>query len=83
MTEKKKLDVLEKLAGVSGVVSHEPKAPKPKKSKDDLDVIFLKLDKAVVTQFRVLAAELGMSQKQLACEALNLLFLRHGKPAIA
>ena len=45
------------------------------------DVIFLRLDAAIVKQFRVLAAELDLSQKELASEALNL-FARYGKPQI-
>lgn len=78
----KKLSVLEELEGMSGVVKHEPK-PKVGKRDVDKDVIFLKLDKAVVQQFRILAAELDKSQKELGCEALNLVFARYAKPQIA
>ena len=56
---------------------------KPKKGKVAEDVIFLRLDAAIVKQFRVLAAELDLSQKELASEALNLVFARYGKPQIA
>lgn len=78
----KKLSVLEDLEGLTGVVKTEPK-PKRSKQEAEKDVIFLKLDKAVVQQFRILAAELDMSQKDLGCEALNLVFARYAKPQIA
>ena len=40
-------------------------------------------DPAAVKQLKLLAAETGISQQKLAAEALNLLFVKHGKPPIA
>jgi hypothetical protein len=38
---------------------------------------------AAYRQFGVLAAELGMDKRELLREALNDLFVKHGKPPIA
>jgi len=59
------------------------RSPQLQRTKGDDDVIFLRLDKEVVRQFRILSAELGKSQKDLGCEALNMVFARYGKPQIA
>lgn len=40
-------------------------------------------DQAVYRQFGVLAAELGVDKRELLREALNDLFVKHGKPPIA
>ena len=80
MSDKKTSIVPAGLQADSGIVKFEPKGKKPKGQED---VIFLRLDKAVVMQFRVLCAELDKSQKELGSEALNMVFARYGKPQIA
>jgi len=80
MSEKKTSVISEELQASSGIAKYVPKS---KRSKGDDEVIFLRLDKEVVRQFRILSAELGKSQKELGSEALNMVFARYGKPQIA
>ena len=80
MNDKKTSVIPAELLVSSGIVKYQPKA---KTAKGDEEVIFLRLDKEVVRQYRILSAELGKTQKELGCEALNLVFARYGKPQIA
>lgn len=54
-------------------------------SQDEMtdEVIFLKLDRTVVRQFKMLCAREGRQQKHMAGEALNWLFAKYGKARIA
>jgi hypothetical protein len=50
-----------------------------KKGKHLISGLF---DEAAYRQFTVLAAELGLHRRELLREALNDLFIKHGKPPI-
>jgi hypothetical protein len=52
----------------------------PKRGKHLISGMF---EPAVYRQFGVLAAELGIDKRELLREALNDLFVKHGKPPIA
>ncbi len=52
----------------------------PKRGKHLISGMF---EPAAYRQFGVLAAELGMDKRELLREALNDLFVKHGKPPIA
>lgn len=52
----------------------------PKRGKHLISGMF---DPPAYRQFGVLAAELGVDKRELLREALNDLFMKHGKPPIA
>jgi hypothetical protein len=52
----------------------------PKRGKHLISGMF---EQAAYRQFGVLAAELGVNKQDLLREALNDLFVKHGKPPIA
>lgn len=52
----------------------------PKRGKHLISGMF---DQAAYRQFGVLAAELGLTKQELLRQALNDLFIKHGKPPIA
>jgi hypothetical protein len=52
----------------------------PKRGKHLISGMF---EPAAYRQFGVLAAELGIDKRELLREALNDLFVKHGKPPIA
>lgn len=81
MTDRKPSVIPSVLQDVSGIAPK--KQPKPRRKVDELQGMFVRLDPAVITQFRVLCAENGKSQTEMASEALNMLFARYGKGQIA
>jgi len=56
----------------------EPK--KPKRGKHLISGMF---EEPTYRQFTTLAAELGLQRQELLREALNDIFIKHGKPPIA
>lgn len=56
----------------------EPK--KPKRGKHLISGMF---EEPTYRQFTTLAAELGLQRQELLREALNDMFIKHGKPPIA
>lgn len=66
---------------VEAVTEPEPEQPKgPKRGKHLISGLF---EPATYRQFGMLAAELGMTKQELLREALNDLFMKHGKPPVA
>lgn len=55
-------------------------AKKPKRGKHLISGMF---EEATYRQFTTLAAELGWQRQDLLREALNDVFIKHGKPPIA
>jgi len=55
-------------------------AKKPKRGKHLISGLFLE---PAYRQFTTLAAELGLQRQDLLREALNDVFVKHGKPPIA
>ena len=55
-------------------------AKKPKRGKHLISALF---EEPAYKQFTVLAAERGVQKQALLREALNDLFIKHGKPPIA
>jgi hypothetical protein len=55
-------------------------AKKPKRGKHLISGMF---EEPTYRQFTTLAAELGLQRQDLLREALNDVFLKHGKPPIA
>lgn len=60
------------------VASVEPKTPK--RGKHLISGLF---EAPTYRQFTILAAELGLQRQDLLRQALNDLFIKHGKPPIA
>lgn len=58
--------------------STEPK--KPKRGKHLISGLF---EEPTYRQFTMLAAELGLQRQDLLREALNDVFVKHGKPPVA
>ena len=56
----------------------EPK--KPKRGKHLISGMF---EEVIYRQFTTLAAELGLQRQELLREALNDVFVKHGKPPLA
>ena len=63
---------------VTPALRTEPK--KPKRGKHLISGLF---EETTYRQFTTLAAELGLQRQDLLREALNDLFIKHGKPDIA
>jgi hypothetical protein len=57
--------------------------PAPKKPKRGKHLISGMFEEPTYRQFTTLAAELGLQRQDLLREALNDVFLKHGKPPIA
>ena len=57
-----------------------PDAKKPKRGKHLISGLF---EEPTYRQFTMLAAELGLQRQDLLREALNDVFVKHGKPPIA
>jgi len=57
--------------------------PEPKKPKRGKHLISGMFEEPTYRQFTTLAAELGLQRQDLLREALNDVFLKHGKPPIA
>lgn len=55
-------------------------AKKPKRGKHLISGLF---EEPTYRQFTTLAAELGLQRQELLREALNDVFIKHGKPPIA
>lgn len=55
-------------------------AKKPKRGKHLISGLF---EEPTYRQFTMLAAELGLQRQDLLREALNDVFIKHGKPPIA
>jgi hypothetical protein len=55
-------------------------AKKPKRGKHLISAMF---EEPTYRQFTTLAAELGLQRQDLLREALNDVFVKHGKPPIA
>ena len=55
-------------------------AKKPKRGKHLISAMF---EEPTYRQFTTLAAELGLHRQDLLREALNDIFIKHGKPPIA
>ena len=57
-----------------------PEVKKPKRGKHLISAMF---EEPTYRQFTTLAAELGLQRQDLLREALNDVFIKHGKPPIA
>jgi len=57
-----------------------PDSKKPKRGKHLISGMF---EEPTYRQFTILAAELGLQRQDLLREALNDIFVKHGKPPIA
>ena len=55
----------------------------PKKPKSGKHLISSLFEEPTYRQFTILAAELGLLRQDLLREALNDVFVKHGKPPIA
>jgi hypothetical protein len=62
--------------------SSQPSSPLPP-SRRGTKGLLTHHDPAVVHQLKLLAVERGTSQQRLVAEALNMLFVKHGKGPIA
>jgi hypothetical protein len=67
----------------TGATPAEPPATEAKKTKRGKRLISGLFDEPTYRQFTTLAAELGMLRQNLLREALNDLFVKHGKGPIA
>jgi hypothetical protein len=65
---------------VQPAMSSTPEPKKPKRGKHLISGLF---EEPTYRQFTILAAELGLQRQDLLREALNDVFVKHGKPPIA
>jgi hypothetical protein len=89
---RKKADLADALAEISGStrrkpepeVPQAPQAPQAKQqpSRKGTKPITLHFPELVRKQFKIMAAELDTTMHDLAAEAFNDLFAKHGKPEI-
>jgi hypothetical protein len=85
MTTKKKPGSLFKQpsADVEAINEQPMTATVPNSPKSGKHLISGMFEPAAYRQFGVLAAEIGFDKRELLREALNDLFIKHGKPPIA
>jgi hypothetical protein len=86
---RKKADLADALAEISGSTRRKPEpevpqAPQAKQqpSRKGTKPITLHFPELVRKQFKIMAAELDTTMHDLAAEAFNDLFAKHGKPEI-
>lgn len=73
-------DPMESIKAAAGIV--EAKQPRVKDRKQ-LKGLLTHHNPAVIKQLKIICAEQDRNQQQLVAEALNMLFTKYGKKAIA
>ena len=68
---------------IGSKLESSPEKSKPAPSRMGKKVLSVHLPVNVVKQYRMLCLEQDTSSEKMMAEALNLLFVKHGKPDIA